>query len=280
MAQWAATGRIIVDVSPLPGFSGSSSPLYVAMFTVQGAAGPNPPMQASYRPTVVTWRAPAALGASEQEAIRALRSAAADCALSRAIVSDVRQALQALQPRVRLSNEAQQEIEAFAYTVQEAQRDARFTTPKAVQDFIRNAARPARQLLELINADPAIAAHALDMAFMAGVPDGPLDASRQCARVNITAGTLQILAHAVTPRLTQRGRSLRATFEEAVTLTIMETWHRYFGEFPDFAEHSHFMGVAVPTLAFYRIYRADGAQFMREILHKSGKLIPLLTATN
>lgn len=255
-------------------------PFYYANFAVQGLPGPNRNQQAEYRPTMINKRIPGAIGNSVGNASERLRTAAFDCALSKCIVLSARKTLQAMRPRVRLSNEAQQEIEAFAYSVDEAMSGARFTTSATVDNFIKNARGPAQQLLELIEADLEIAARVMAMGTMADFPDTyALSPSSEKNSLRSAVVTLRKLLGAPLPLRVSRGRRISAGKAETAALIIMHAWHHLFGEVPDFSVSSHFMCVALPALEFYGIRKADPATFLRETMAKAGKLVPVYSVT-
>ena len=275
VSLWKATGRIEVYVEPFPG---SESLGYLAIYQLPKDAGvplPNVPMTADYPPVLIEVHTPFAIGQNEVEAERNLREEAAASSLAKAILHGVAHD----GSRERPSNEAKQEIEAYALAVEQSLRNARFVTSAVINDFMMKASGPARELLTLVEEEPAMMQVLLALAE---APEIPLDPQRYQHRRRECIAALRALADNQTAKKAfpkRRGRRTQATKDETVTLAIMHRWWGYFGEEPSFAKASHFMRVAVPALQFYNVRKADPAQFLRETWEKQLRLLPLAPAT-
>lgn len=273
MSIWKATGRITVHVEPLAG----GSLAYLAYYRLPEHSGvplPNIPMKADYPPVLIEVNFPMELGRTETEAKRNLRQAAANSPLAQAIVQAV-----TYDSHGRVSNEARQEIEAYALALEHSLRDARMVNPATIRDFMDRVKEHAQALLEAIENEPSIAQMLLSLQ---DAPNIPLDPARYDKRRRECVAALRALAHneaALRCFPKRKGRRTQATKAETVALAIMHRWWGYFGETPDFAMGSRFMRLAEPALRFHDIHRADTAQFLRETLAKQARLMPLNPAT-
>lgn len=289
MAIWKATGRVTVTVERLPSEheaeglfallpSEKKLAIFVAWFRLPENSGVplrNVPMKADYPPVLIEVNTPFSMGKNEVEAERNLREEAAASSLAKAILHGMAHNGSC----ERLSNEARQEIEAYALAVEQSLRNARFVTSAAVNDFMMKASEPARELLTLVEEEPAMMQMLLALAE---APETPLDPQRYQHRRRECIAALRALADNQTAKRAfpkRRGRRTQATKDETASLAIMHRWWGYFGEEPSFAKASHFMRVAVPALQFYKVRKADPEQFLRETWAKQLRLLPLAPAT-